>query len=53
MLPAVKPAKSPGSQPLVEVLPSPSWMSIGVTAAVTLPGSEWSVWREVGVLDVG
>ena len=42
MLPAGKPAKSSGSQPDVAVLPSPSWMSTGVTGAVTSPGSVWS-----------
>ena len=40
MFPAGKPVKSAASQPLVDVLPSPSWMSTGVTVAVTSPGSE-------------
>ena len=31
------------SQPLVEVLPRPSCRSTAVTAAVTLPGSDWSI----------
>jgi hypothetical protein len=41
MSPAGNPAKSDDSQPLVEVLPIPNWMSTGVTAAVTSPGSVW------------
>ena len=43
MFPAGKPAKSAASQPLVVVLPRPSWRSTGVTAAVTSPGSDWSI----------
>ncbi len=43
MLPGVKPSKSSGSQPLVDVLPRPSWTSIGVTGAVTSPGSDCGV----------
>ena len=43
MLPAGNPAKSAGSQPLVEVFPIPSWRSTGVTAAVTSPGSDCGV----------
>ena len=43
MLPAGKPAKSVASHPLVDVLPSPSWRSTAVTAAVTSPGSECGV----------
>ena len=43
MFPAGKPAKSAVSQPLVEVLPSPNWRSTPVTAAVTSPGSDWSI----------
>ena len=38
MVPVGKPAKSPGSHPLVLVFPSPSCRSTGVTAAVTSPG---------------
>ena len=43
MLPAGNPSKSSGSQPLVDVLPRPSWTSTGVTAAVTSPASECGV----------
>ena len=43
MLPSGKPAKSSGSQPLVDVLPMPSWMSTAVTGAVTSPGSDCEV----------
>ncbi len=43
MFPAGKPAKSAASHPLVEVLPSPSWRSTAVTAAVTSPGSVWVI----------
>ena len=43
MFPAGKPAKSVASQPLVEVLLSPSMRSTAVTGAVTSPGSDWSI----------
>ena len=43
MFPAGKPVKSVASQPLVDVLPRPSCRSTAVTAAVTLPGSDWSI----------
>ena len=43
MFPAGKPAKSAASQPLVDVLPRPSWRSTFVTFAVTSPGSVWLI----------
>ena len=43
MFPAGNPTQSEVSQPLVDVLPSPSWMSTGVTFAVTSPGSVWVI----------
>ena len=43
MFPAGKPAKSAASQPLVDVLPSPSCRSTAVTSAVTSPGSVWVI----------
>ena len=53
MLPAGKPAKSAASQPLVDVLPSPSWRSTTVTAAlVTAAGIGLLEHAEVDALHV-
>ena len=53
MLPAGKPAKSPASQPLVDVLPSPSWMSTGGDRGGDVTRLGLRRGAEVGALGVG